>query len=225
MRGTLRSRRWPKVYEFACAKWAGLLPLPFSACYAMPGPVVSSVPSKTVMNIEAMTQDALRIIDKSRSPDLPLIVGFSIGTVPATHLAHWIGATLLSICSAAHGADMIWESPAARSVKRAAIKRGYRRCDFAGALNGIDPANNLRGLAAGSCFVAASADPIIPSHQTRHLIDLVRRQVRRPTIAMEKSGHMGTILRTRSHQLAMYDALSADTSCTNRMGSARLSHG
>ena len=146
----------PWQTPYAVAKACGLLPLSFAACYEMPRNVVSGDPLRSLARLEEIVDDAQERI--SRLAQAPLIIGFSIGTVPATCLANRHRAPLLSICSAPRGADIIWQSPLARPIKHHAIALGFTRGQFRTALRRIDPANNLARLPEGSAFVAGAGD-------------------------------------------------------------------
>jgi hypothetical protein len=168
----------------------------------MPRSVVSGDPLGSLARLEEIVDDAQERI--SLLSQAPLIIGFSIGTVPATCLANRHRAPLLSICSAPRGADIIWKSPLARPIKHHAIALGFTRGQFRTALRRIDPENNLARLPEGSAFVAASGDKVIPSEQTAEWLRLVATNVPDPSISVTPLGHVATIMASRRRQLAMY---------------------
>jgi hypothetical protein len=192
----------PWQTPYSVAKACGLLPLAFAACYEMPRNVVCGDPLCSLERLEEIVDDAQERI--SRIARTPLIIGFSIGTVPATCLANRHSAPLLSICSAPRGADIIWQSPLARPIKHHAIALGFTRGQFRSALRRIDPANNLARLPEGSAFVAGAGDKVIPHEQTAEWLRLVSTSVRKPSISVTPLGHVATIMASRRRQLAMY---------------------
>jgi hypothetical protein len=168
----------------------------------MPRNVVSGDPLRSLARLEEIVDDAQERI--SRLAQAPLIIGFSIGTVPATCLANRHRAPLLSICSAPRGADIIWQSPVARPIKHHAIALGFTRGQFRTALRRIDPANNLARLPEGSAFIAGAGDKVIPREQTAERLRLVATSVPQPSISVTPLGHVATIIASRRRQLAMY---------------------
>jgi hypothetical protein len=192
----------PWQTPYAVAKACGLLPLAFAACYEMPRNVVSGDPLCSLARLEEIVDDAQERI--SRFAHAPLIIGFSIGTVPATCLANRHSAPLLSICSAPRGADIIWQSPLARPIKHHAIALGFTRGQFRTAFRRIDPANNLARLPEGSAFVAGAGDKVIPHEQTAEWLRLVATSVPDPSISVTSLGHVATIMASRRLQVEMY---------------------
>jgi len=53
-----------------------------------------------------------------------LIIGLSVGTFPATYLANRIGARLCAVGAADRADLMLWQSPAARLIKRRCQQHG-----------------------------------------------------------------------------------------------------
>jgi hypothetical protein len=168
----------------------------------MPRNVVCGDPLCSLERLEEIVDDAQERI--SRIARTPLIIGFSIGTVPATCLANRHSAPLLSICSAPRGADIIWQSPLARPIKHHAIALGFTRGQFRTAFRRIDPANNLARLPEGSAFVAGAGDKVIPHEQTAEWLRLVATSVPYPSISVTSLGHVATIMASRRLQVEMY---------------------
>ena len=126
---------WHLPYELA--KRAGMLPLNFLACYQMPISIISSIPQRCVDAMELLVADADDVVSAAgANKKQMLIVGLSIGNFPATILANRWGTRLCSVCSADRGDWMIWESPAAQSVKAQAIAEGFTQTDFERTLDG-----------------------------------------------------------------------------------------
>src|SRR5262249_27837614 len=136
------------------ARQAGLVPLDFLACYEMPAAIVSSEPQLGVQALHALVADAESVLRQHAvSPASAVIVGLSVGSFPATYLANRIGARLCAVASADRADLMIWQSPAARLIKRRAMQKGVRLLDYAKAMLGCHPAQNLAGIRPDSLFI------------------------------------------------------------------------
>src|SRR5436189_4927118 len=133
---------------FGFARQVGFVALEFLACYEMPSAIVSSEPKLCVQAMLGLVEDAERLLGDRGIADDALIVGLSIGSYPATHLANRMGAQLCSIASADRGDLAIWESPATRIIRRRAVHKGYQLSDYSDAFLGTHPAENLRGIGA-----------------------------------------------------------------------------
>jgi hypothetical protein len=186
------------------ARLAGLLPLPHDAIFEMPADIVSADPVRSVVALRAIISDAAERIARHAAP--PMFVGFSLGTVPATYLANRFQAPLLSICGAARGEDMIWNSPAAAHVRSAARARGYDWCHYQSALASLNPAANLAHLHASSRFIIAAKDAIVPAPLRRQWIMTVARSRPDANILVAPGGHLGTIIGSRGLQRNWYAA-------------------
>jgi hypothetical protein len=93
---------------FALARRVGMMPLPFLAAYEMPPAIVSSEPELSVRSVIALVADAQEVLKRRKvSPGAALIVGLSVGTFPAAHLANSIGARLCFVAGADRGDLML----------------------------------------------------------------------------------------------------------------------
>lgn len=200
---------WSTPYLLARA--CGLLPLSFAACYETPARAVCADPVESVVAFRRIISDAVNLIQSRSQPHPPLIVGFSLGTVAATYLANLFRAPLLSICGAARGEDMIWESPSASAVKQEAEERGYQRTHFYSALGPLNPAENLSGLDPRSLFVIADRDRIIPSEQSEAWNELLSSRRPRARVLRTRSGHLQAIIASRKLQRTWHRACRART--------------
>lgn len=200
---------WSTPYRLA--RSFGLLPLPFAACYETPRRAVCADPVESVVAFRRIISDAVDLIQKRPQPDPPLIVGFSLGTVAATYVANLFRAPLLSICGAARGENMIWESPSAAAIKQAAEERGYQRPHFYSALGPLNPVENLDNLDRRSLFLIADRDRIIPSEQSELWHDILSSRRPRARVLRTRSGHLKAIITSRNLQRTWYRTCRART--------------
>jgi hypothetical protein len=193
--------------SYGVARQAGFVPLAFLACYEIPPALVSSEPQLSVRAMKALVDDAERLLAASGvSPREALIIGLSVGSYPAMHLAHRIGARVCAVAAADRGDLMLWQSPATRIVKRRAIQKGYRLWDFAKATHGYHPIQNLPGLRANSVFVLGEHDPFIPPTRSAALIEGIKAMARRAHIVRPEGGHVKTLVASARFQKAMCPA-------------------
>lgn len=187
---------WQTPFKLAWA--AGLVPRRrLLACYEMPQAIVSSEPELCVVAVNAVVEDAIRVIRRAKlAPEQLLVVGFSIGNATATVLANRIGARLCSIASADRGDLTLWESPVSRHVKEKAEAKGYQLRDFTNALAGLHTIENLENLGPGSRFVFGLRDEFIPKPRREGLIAAVERTLPAAEIAHLDAGHIGTMMET-----------------------------
>jgi hypothetical protein len=188
----------PWSTPYIVARTCGLLALPFAACYETPARAVCADPVESVIAFRRIITDAVIFIQQRPRHDPPLIVGFSLGTVAATYVANIFGAPLLSVCGAARGEDMIWESPSAAAVKQAAEERGYQRTHFYSALGPLNPAENLDNLDRRSLFLIADRDRVIPSQQNEVWNEIL--SCRRARVLRTRAGHLNAIIASRALQ-------------------------
>ena len=188
----------PWQTPFKLARAAGLVPRRrLLACYEMPQAIVSSEPELCVVAVNAVVDDAIRVIRRAQlAPEQLLVVGFSIGNATATVLANRIGARLCSIASADRGDLTLWESPVSRYVKEKAEAKGYQLRDFTNALAGLHTVDNLENLGSGSRFVFGLRDEFIPKPRREGLIAAVERTLPAAEIAHLDAGHIGTMMET-----------------------------
>jgi hypothetical protein len=193
--------------SFMGAWSCGVLPLSYGACYRTPPEPVSAEPGRCRAVLRHIIDDALAVAEQDGRAGPPVKIGFSLGTVAATCVASQLRAPLLSICGAPRGEAMIWSSPAAAKIKRAAMGKGYHEGHFAAALGALNPDTNLARIDRRSLFIMALRDRLIPraawSEWTRTIA------LRRPGagIIIEDAGHIGAILGARRRQVAWFQAL------------------
>ena len=191
----------PLQTSFSVARQAGFLPLDFLAAYEMPNAIASSEPDLCLQAMLALTQDAQQVLsDNEVAPRDAIIVGLSAGSYPATYLANQIGARLCSVASADRVDLLIWESPAARIVRRRASQKGYAVSHYTNTLNGSHPAQNLRGLAPHSLFVVGRRDPFIPTGRMNGLLAAVEAHAPRCHVVKLAAGHIKTMMLSGRHQ-------------------------
>lgn len=180
---------------FWLARRIGLICSQFAACYEMAPALVSSEPSRSVTALRKVTDDAMALVESLKLAGHSIrVVGYSLGTYPATYLANRLQARLYSIAPADRGDLMIWESPAARIIRERALAKGYGLEDYMKAMSGYNPIDNLEGLGSGSAFVVGNSDPFIPSQRSHALIDAVKRNCHAARIFQTGGGHVGTLL-------------------------------
>jgi hypothetical protein len=185
------------------AQHAGFAPIDFLACYEMPNAIVSSEPELCVQAMLGLVQDAERLlIDRGNADDL-LIVGLSVGSYPATYLANRIGARLCSVASADRGDLAIWESPATRIIRRRAVHKGYRLSHYTDAFLGTHPAENLRGIRAGSIFVMGDHDPFVPFECKAGLLRAIETHSPGAHVVRLSAGHFKTMVASGRYQRRM----------------------
>jgi pimeloyl-ACP methyl ester carboxylesterase len=179
---------------FGWARRVGLVPLDFLACYEMPRSIVSPHPTRCVQAMLALAGDAERLLREHgvRAKDA-LIVGLSAGTFPATFLANRIGARLCSVASIDRADLAVWLSPATRIVKLRAMQLGFELSDYAKALHGFHPSQNLAGLGSDSVFVIGERDPFIPQCCKEGLLQAIDKHARKPLVIKVDLGHFGTL--------------------------------
>ena len=189
---------------FSIAKQLGLVPLDFLACYEMPPAIVSSVPELSVDAMHALVGDAQTLLARNglQGSDV-LIVGLSVGTYPATYLANMVGARLCAVAPSDRADLMIWESPAARLIKRYALKRGICLSHYSRAMRGCHPVENLARISADSVFVMGVRDPLIPERRRTALLKAVQKFAPRARIFSLNAGHVKTMVWSARHQWAM----------------------
>jgi hypothetical protein len=193
---------WHTPYTFA--RQAGLVRLNFLASYEMPPAIVSSEPQLCVEAMLGLVADAKRLLrDQGVDSRDALIVGLSVGSYPATYLANCIGARLCSVAAADRADLMLWQSPAARLVKRRAMQRGIQLSHYTKAMLGYHPVDNLAGIGTGSTFVIGERDPFIPPSRSAGLLSAVESQACGARVVKLNAGHLKTLVASGRHQRAM----------------------
>lgn len=173
----------------------GLVPPGCSHAVELPDAMLSANPRCCAEAIRAVAEAAIEDLLR-HGPKLPLIIGQSLGSVPAAIVANALQTRLLAIASADYGHRMIWESAAALPTRVAASALGVERRQFARALRGLNPIENLSGLSSGSCFVNGDRDYYVPAARWRALHLAVRKL--RPEIKclVLPAGHISTLYAT-----------------------------
>jgi pimeloyl-ACP methyl ester carboxylesterase len=204
------------------ARRIGLICSAFTACYELAPALVSSEPERSVSALKRVSDDAEALLKSLNIVgSATRIVGYSLGTYPATYLANRLGACLYSIAPADRGDLMIWQSPAARIVRDRAMAKGYCEDDYVQAMKGYNPIDNLGDLGRGSTFVFGASDPFIPPERSQSLVQAVRQNCRDAYILQASGGHVRTLaagasyLRARlgSPKLHNISALQPSNAC------------
>lgn len=177
--------------SFAMALRFGLIGLQrWRLCYELPTSVVSPDPERCAASIRRVVADA---IDQIGDRPPPVFIGFSMGSVPATLLAGRYRSRLWSFASADRGDLMIWQSPAAQTIRAAAEARGKALVDFSRALEGLHPIDWLDRIDTNSRFAVGAFDRFVPSSRRSALIRGATRTVPRANVVTEPLGHLGVM--------------------------------
>ena len=173
----------------------GVVPKDFLACYEMPGAIVSSEPDLCIAALKRLVEDAKEVTTRARIGTAQLLVlGWSMGSGPATYFANSTRAKLRSIASADRGDLLLWETRSCATSKSARSGKGYRLEDFSAASGGYHPAENLTNLRPGSKFVISLRDEFVPQARRRGLVKAVRQHAPGAEIAYYDGGHVKTIV-------------------------------
>jgi pimeloyl-ACP methyl ester carboxylesterase len=183
------------------ARHFGFVPLEFLACYEMPPAIVSSTPELSVTAAKNLVTDAEDLLRyRGVAPGDALVIGLSVGTYPATLLANRIGARLCAIAGADRADLMLWQSPAARLVKRRCLLRGVDLQQYSDAMKGLHPVQNLSGIAPGSMFIVGERDPFVPLRRRRGLVRAIRWRAPRARVVTLAAGHVKTMIASAHYQ-------------------------
>ena len=192
---------------FAFARSTGMAPLDFLAAYEMPPAIVSSDPDRSVAAMRGVVADAeARLAASGISPCDALLVGLSVGTYAATYLANRLKARLCFVAGADRADLMMWQSPAARLVKKRAMQKGYRWSHYAKAMLGYHPIHNIANIARDSLFVVGQRDPFIPARRAQGLLSAIEKQAPEARVVKLNGGHLKTLMASGRHQLQMIGA-------------------
>jgi pimeloyl-ACP methyl ester carboxylesterase len=193
---------WNTTYSLA--RQAGFTPLEFLAAYEMPRAIVSSDPELSVQALRGVVDDAEALLaSKGIEPKDAVLVGLSVGSFAATYLANRIGARLCAVAPSDRADMMMWQSPAARIIKRRALQKGLRLAHYSRVMAGYHPIHNLAGIAPNSVFVMGRKDPFVPSPRRAALQRAIETNARDARIIKLDAGHFRTLVLSARHQLAM----------------------
>jgi hypothetical protein len=194
----------PWQTPFYVARHAGFIPLEFLACYEMPPAIVSSTPELSVEALHRLVHDAQALLaDRGVRKGDAIIVGLSVGTYPATFLANRVGARLCAVAAADRADLMLWQSPAARLVKRRCMQRGLELSHCSKVMSGYHPVQNLAGIHPNSMFIMGDRDPFIPSRRSTGLLRAIQRHAPQASVVKFEAGHVMTMMMSACCQLAM----------------------
>ena len=183
------------------AKHFGFTPLEYLACYEMPPAIVSSTPELSVEAMQRLVEDAEALLRARRvHPSEAIVIGLSVGTYPATYLANRIGARLCAVAAADRADLMLWQSPAARLIRRRCLQRGVELAHCSAAMAGLHPVQNLSGLAPQSMFVLGERDPFIPARRHRGLLRALRLRAPQARVVKLRAGHVKTMVASARYQ-------------------------
>jgi pimeloyl-ACP methyl ester carboxylesterase len=184
----------PWRMSFVAAQRFGVVPDRFLACYQMPLAIVSSEPALCARAMMLIVDDAEWLMRRLNLPESEAtILGLSLGTAPATMLANRTGSRLCSVTSADRGDLMLWQSPAAVSVKKKAQQKGYKSRDFKRAFSGLNPVDNMYSLRSDSIFITADRDLLVPRARRAALVSAARASVPTAYFLNANSGHVRTL--------------------------------
>jgi pimeloyl-ACP methyl ester carboxylesterase len=190
---------WHTPYRFA--RHFGFMPLDFLAAYEMPPAIVSSEPARSVQAALGLLADAeSTLLGHGIDPKDALIIGLSVGAYTATLLANRHGARLCAVTGADRADLMVWESPAARLIKRRALQKGYALSHYTEAMRGLNPAENLAHIANGSIFVLGTRDPFVPAKRSAAWISAIERFQPSATLIKVDAGHVRTLAMCKAAQ-------------------------
>lgn len=193
--------------SFGFARSTGMAPLDFLAAYEMPRAIVSSNPARSVEALHGLVADAKALLtERAVAPRSALLVGLSVGTYAATYLANQLNARLCFVAGADRADLMMWQSPAARIVKKRAMLKGYRWSHYAKAMLGYHPIHNLAGIARDSLFVLGKRDPFVPVSRAEGLLSAIEKHAPETRIVKVNGGHLKTLIASGRHQMQMVGA-------------------
>jgi pimeloyl-ACP methyl ester carboxylesterase len=189
---------------YGVARQAGFTPLPFLAAYEVPPAFVSSDPELSVQAMLGMVADAEGLLaEKGIPPVEAILVGLSVGSFAAIYLANRLGARLCAVAPSDRADMMLWQSPAARIVKRRALQKGRQLAHYSRAMSGYHPVHNLAGIAPNSLFVIGRKDPFVPTARRASLQRAIEHNAPGATIVKLEAGHFRTLLLSARYQLGM----------------------
>jgi pimeloyl-ACP methyl ester carboxylesterase len=183
---------WHTPFRFA--RHFGFMLLDFLAAYEMPPAIVSSEPARSVQAALGLLADAeSTLLGHGVDPKDALIVGLSVGAYAATLLANRHGARLCAVTGADRADLMVWESPAARLIKRRALQKGYALSHYTEAMRGLNPAENLARIAKSSVFVLGTRDPFVPAKRSAAWISAIEQFQPSAKLVKFDGGHVRTL--------------------------------
>jgi hypothetical protein len=181
--------------SFATAQRYGLLLERWSSCYELPESIVSAEPELCAASVRVLEADVQQRAAVRGAPTL--IIGFSMGTVPATAIANKLGARLWSFASADRGELMMWSSPAAQPIREQARRYGYGIDDYERCLRTINPIACVSGIARESRFAVGVFDRYVPRERSERLIEEASRRIPKRNVLRLPLGHIGLIAASR----------------------------
>jgi hypothetical protein len=182
--------------RFATACRLGLVATTrWAACYQLPDSIVGHDPRVCASCIRAIADDACNLL-RNRI-ESQLIVGFSMGTVPATVVAKETGIPIWSFASADRGDLMIWTSPKVREIRRQAERHGYCCQDYTAALRHLNPIDCIEEINPDSRFIAGLLDRYVPRARTESLLSKAATKLPSERILKLPIGHFGVLLAGR----------------------------
>jgi pimeloyl-ACP methyl ester carboxylesterase len=176
----------------------GLVDNRFAVCFELPPALICSEPDLSARAMRQLMSEAEAMVGEGQSEQLT-IVGYSLGTYPATYLANRLSARLISIAPADRGDLMLWQSPAVDRVRERAIANGYTLADYTAALTGLHPIDNIAFLGSGSTFLFGTEDPFIPTPRSDALLAAVKARCTGIEVRHVEGGHIRTLLTGASY--------------------------
>jgi hypothetical protein len=179
----------------SAAQWGLIATSDWRACYELSEEVLHPDPKICARSLQRIGQDVADGAEMHGSPDL--LIGFSIGTVPATIAAKQFRSRLWSFASADRGELMIWSSRKARHIRDQAERLGYHQHDFAYWLRDLNPIDCIDGIHSDSRLVFGAFDRYVPSSRRLRLAEKAAGHLGRDKIITLPLGHFGVLLASR----------------------------
>ena len=88
---------------------------------------------------------------------------------------------------------MIWQSPAARNVRREAESQGVTLEDFTRALSGLNPVEWVGKIDPDSRFAVGSFERYVPRLRRNALVSQAWSRVPAENVVFEPAGHLGVL--------------------------------
>ncbi len=186
----------PIGMDYASARrWGFIATSDWRACYQLSEEVLHPNPMICSRSLQRIAQDVADNAAASGTPDL--LVGFSMGTVPATIAARQFRSRLWSFASADRGELMIWSSRKARHLRAQAERMGYRQDDFSYWLRDLNPIDCIEGVHPDSRLVFGAFDRYVPFPRRVRLAEKAASHLGQDRIITLPLGHLGVLLASR----------------------------
>jgi hypothetical protein len=200
--------------SYALGARLGLVNKQFSVCVQLPSALICSQPTQTENAMKGLIRHVEDLL-KERRLSPAVVVGYSLGTYPATYIANKLRTRLVSIASADRGDLMFWESQAVMTLKRRAILNGFNLADYTKALAGFHPIENLDYISKRSLFIFGQTDPFIPRARSNALVQALKSRSTLFDVRRVRGGHIRTLLRGAAYLTKYLGSILDDGSFTH----------